>query len=69
MGFDAYLVHDACACTNRLGIDGTDYDPELIHATSVANLNGEFCTAIDHRAALALLDGDAPNLNRMQGNE
>lgn len=69
MGFDTYLVHDACACTNRMGIDGTDYDPELIHATSIANLHGEFCTAIDHEAALALLDADAPRLTRAQGNE
>jgi nicotinamidase-related amidase len=69
MGFDTYLVHDACATTNRTGIDGTDYDPELVHAMAVANLHGEFCTAITTADALALLDGDAAHLNRVQGNE
>lgn len=69
LGYDAYLVHDACATTNRIGIDGTDYDPELVHDLSVASLHGEFCTGLDHRQALALLDGDAPDLIRVQGNE
>ena len=69
LGFDTYLVRDACACTNRIGPDGTDYDAELIHDTSVANLHGEFCTAITHGDALRLLEGDAADLQRMQGNE
>ncbi len=69
LGFDTYLVHDACACTNRIGPDGTDYDAELIHDTSIANLHGEFCTAISHGDALRLLQGDAADLQRMQGNE
>lgn len=69
MGFDTYLVHDACATTNRVGPDGSDRDPELVHDMTVANLHGEFCTAIDHRQALALLAGDASDLERVQGNE
>ena len=69
LGFDTYLVQDACACTNRIGPDGTDYDAELIHDTTIANLHGEFCTAISHGDALRLLDGDAADLKRMQGNE
>lgn len=69
MGFDTYLVHDACATTNRVGLDGTDYDPELVHALSIASLNGEFCTAISTEDALGLLSADATHLNRVQGNE
>lgn len=69
MGFDTYLVEDACATTNRVGPDGTDRDPELVHAMTVANLHGEFCTAIDHAQALALLNQDATELERVQGNE
>ncbi len=69
MGFDTYLVHDACATTNRVGPDGSDRAPELVHDMTVANLHGEFCTAIDHSQALALLDGDAGDLERVQGNE
>ncbi|MEM8646092.1 MAG: cysteine hydrolase family protein [Pseudomonadota bacterium] len=69
MGFDTYLVHDACATTNRVGPDGSDREPELVHDMTVANLHGEFCTAIDHSQALGLLDGDADDLERVQGNE
>jgi len=69
MGFDTYLVHDCCATTNRIGIDGTDYDPELVHNLSVASMHGEFCTAITTEDALGLLDQDANQLTRVQGNE
>ena len=69
MGYDTYLVDDACACTNRVGPDGTDYDAELIHDTSVANLNGEFCTALKTKPVLDLLDSDNEQLARVQGNE
>ena len=69
MGFDTYLVHNACACTNRIGRDGTDYDAELIHDTTIASLHGEFCTALSTAEALQLLNGDAEQLKRVQGNE
>ena len=42
MGYDTYLIPDGCATTNRIGIDGVDYDPEVVHAMTVANLHGEF---------------------------
>ena len=69
MGFDTYLVTDACACTNRIGIDGTDYDAELVHAMTIANLHGEFCTGITTEEALGLLGADATQMERVQGNE
>lgn len=69
MGYDTYLVPGACATTNRVGPDGTDYDPELVHAMSVASLHGEFCTAIGVEDALGLLEADAAHLTRVQGNE
>ncbi|NNF80947.1 MAG: cysteine hydrolase [Rhizobiales bacterium] len=69
MGFDTYLVDDACATTNRVGPDGTDRDPEIVHDMTVANLHGEFCTAINHSDALSLLERDANELERVQGNE
>ncbi len=69
MGFDCYLVHDACATTNRIGLDGTDYDAEMVHALSVASLHGEFCTAITTADALGLLQADNAGLDRVQGNE
>jgi hypothetical protein len=69
MGYDVYLAHDACATTNRITLDGTDHDPDLVHALSVANLHGAFCTALPTAALLPLLTADAPDLDRAQGNE
>ncbi|MEL7228462.1 MAG: cysteine hydrolase family protein [Pseudomonadota bacterium] len=69
MGYDTYLAHQACATTNRIGLDGTDYDPDLVHAMSVASLHGEFCTALNTTDLLALVEEDAPHLDRVQGNE
>jgi nicotinamidase-related amidase len=69
MGYDTYVVDDACACTNRVGPDGTDYDAELIHNTTIANLNGEFCTALMTETTLELLKANNERLERVQGNE
>jgi nicotinamidase-related amidase len=69
MGYDTYLAHDACAAGNRAGIDGRMFDAEQVHAMSVANMHGEFCTAIETCEAIALLGSDAPGLYRVQGNE
>jgi nicotinamidase-related amidase len=69
LGFDTYLVHDACSTTNRIGLDGSDHEPELVHDLTVANLNGEFCTALDRSQALGLLESDSVDLERKQGNE
>ena len=33
MGFDTYLIHDACSTMNSIGIDGTDYDPCLLYTS------------------------------------
>jgi len=69
LGFDTYLVPDCCATSNRIGLDGADYDPELVHDMTVANLHREFCTAITPGDVLSLLEADAPGLERIQGNE
>jgi nicotinamidase-related amidase len=69
MGFDTYLAHDACATCNRVGLDGEDHDPELVHALSIASMHREFCTAISTADAVALVQADAPHLERIQGNE
>lgn len=41
LGFDTYLVEDCCSTSNRIGPDGVDRDPELVHAMTVANLHGD----------------------------
>ncbi len=69
MGFDTYLVHDACAAINRVGHDQTSYDAELVHKMAVANLHGEFCTAVSTTDAINLCSMDSELLARVQGNE
>ena len=69
MGYDTYLVPDACSTTNRIGFDGVDRDPESLHAATVGNLHGEFCTAVSLQDALDLVTDDRPGLKRVQGNE
>ena len=54
LGFDTYLVHDACAAVNTLGHDGEYYEPDLVHNMSIASLHGEFCTAISKEVAMRL---------------
>ena len=69
MGFDTYLVHDACATVNSIGHDGTDYDPDLVHNMAIGNMHGEFCTAITTEDAISLCKSNAAHLDRVQGNE
>jgi len=69
MGFDVYLAHDACATCNSVDIHGKDHDPGLVHDMSVANMHGEFCTALTTAQVLSLLEQDRPDLKRAQGNE
>ena len=69
LGYDTYVVADACATSNRVGWDGIDRDAELVHAMAITSMDGEFCTALKTTDALRLLDGDAPDLVRRQGNE
>ena len=69
MGYDSYLLPDACATCNRIGFDGVDYDPDVVHNLAVASLHGEFATALSISNALELLDDDAPALLRKQANE
>jgi nicotinamidase-related amidase len=69
IGFDTYLCHDACATTNRIGPDGVDHDPDVVHQLALASMHGEFCTAVTTSDALDLLHGERPDLERVQGNE
>ena len=69
LGFDTYLVHDACAAVNTLGHDGEYYEPDLVHNMSIASLHGEFCTAISREVAMRLCLENCVNLQRVQGNE
>lgn len=43
-GYETYLISDATATFDRIGIKGEKYDAETIHLTTLANLNEEFAT-------------------------
>jgi nicotinamidase-related amidase len=45
-GFDTFLVSDATATFNKIGIDGQIFSAEIIHETALASLNGEFATVV-----------------------
>lgn len=45
-GFDTFLVSDATAAFNKMGLDGQVFSAELIHETALASLNGEFATIV-----------------------
>lgn len=46
LGFRTIVVSDATACFGKKGLDGTNYDSDLIHQISLANLSGEFATIL-----------------------
>ena len=43
-GYETYLISDATATFDRIGINGEKYDAETIHLTTLASLNEEFAT-------------------------
>ncbi|MEN7550003.1 cysteine hydrolase family protein [Rapidithrix thailandica] len=48
LGYETYLIADATAAFDRIGINGEKYDSETIHLTTLANLNEEFATVWTH---------------------
>jgi nicotinamidase-related amidase len=69
LGFDTYVGHDACATTNRIGLNGEDFEPDLVHAMSIANMHREFCTALPTQMLLELTERAVDEVSRQQGNE
>lgn len=54
LGFTAYLVADATAAYATTNFDGKQYDAEVVHAISLATLNGEFATVLNTDEVLDL---------------
>jgi len=52
LGFDTWLVEDACFTFGRKDWQGTLRSAEKVHAMSLANLDGEYCTVITTDAVL-----------------
>ena len=45
-GYETYLVSDATATFNKMGIDGKNFSANLIHETALASLNEEFASVV-----------------------
>ena len=54
-GFDVLLISDATATFDRIGMNGEKFSSEIIHQTTLANLNDEFAQVIDTKKLLELL--------------
>ena len=52
LGFDTWLAEDACFTFGRTDWRGTARTADEVHAMSLANLDGEYCTVIRTDAAL-----------------
>ena len=46
LGFETYLVADGCFTFGRLDWDGRARSADEVHAMSLANLHGEYCTVV-----------------------
>ena len=45
-GYNTYLVEDATATFDKIGVNGEKFPAQLIHDTALASLNEEFATVI-----------------------
>ena len=48
-GYETYLISDATATFDRVGVNGEKFDAELMHQTALASLNKEFATVLSTR--------------------
>lgn len=54
-GYETYLISDATASFDRIGINGEKYDSETIHLTTLANLNEEFATVWSFEKLMSII--------------
>jgi nicotinamidase-related amidase len=54
LGFETYLVEDACFTFARPDWNGRVRSAEEVHAMSLANLHGEYCSVITTEEAVRL---------------
>lgn len=54
-GFETYVISDATAAFDRVGIHGEIYEAELVHLMALANLSEEFATILNTEELLKKL--------------
>lgn len=52
LGFDTYVVSDATAAFDRVGLDGRVRPAAEVHASALSDLGGEFATVVETAAVL-----------------
>jgi nicotinamidase-related amidase len=57
LGFETYLVEDACFTFGRKDWSGMWRTAAEVHAMSLANLNGEYCTVVPTKEVLEAASG------------
>ena len=57
-GFNTYLIEDAVATFDKIGVDGTVYNAQLIHDTAIASLKDEFATIVKTEELQQMLEND-----------
>lgn len=55
-GFNTFLVSDATATFDKVGVDGKKYSAEVMHETALASLNNEFATVLKTVEVMKMLD-------------
>ena len=55
LGFKVFLVEDACAAFDEIGIDGEKLSAELVHKVTMANLKDEFAQIVTTDSVFELL--------------
>ncbi|KAH7915512.1 nicotinamidase-like amidase [Hygrophoropsis aurantiaca] len=56
LGFDVFLIGDACATFNRMGPDGVTRPAEDVHRFALGDLHGEFCQVVNTNQVETLLN-------------
>ncbi|PXY02454.1 cysteine hydrolase [Marinifilum breve] len=54
-GFETYLIEDAVATFDKIGVNGEKYPAQLIHDTALASLHEEFAMVIQSSDLMKLL--------------
>ncbi|PJG86448.1 cysteine hydrolase family protein [Conservatibacter flavescens] len=55
-GFNVYLIEDAVATFDKIGVHGEHYAAQLLHSTALASLNNEFAQVISSSQLFELLE-------------
>ncbi len=58
LGFETFLLEDCCFTFPKMDYRGVLRSAEEVHALSLANLDGEYCSVIDRHDVIAALTGD-----------